>query len=103
MSVDVVFAAWPFPWEPPRGPYQDVGGRSRSTDAPVFGTAGIPLSPCSEELEKELLERVWGQRGVREPKGMRESGSRQPTVRASSCASLGRKEGGKVVPQKNVQ
>src|SRR5436190_20858442 len=35
----------PFPWEPSRGPYQDVGGRSRSTDAPVFGTAGIPLPP----------------------------------------------------------
>src|ERR1700676_4837590 len=61
--------------------------------------------------EKELLERVWGQRGVGEPNGMRESGSREknaavlcpPNVRASCCASLGRKEGGKGGPSKNVQ
>src|SRR5580704_1921970 len=100
----------PFPWEPSRGPYQDVGGRSRSTDAPVLGTAGIPLPPCSEGLEKELLERDCGQRGVREPNGMRESGSRektasvacQPNIVASCSASLGRREGGTVVPSKRV-
>src|SRR5580698_3708397 len=53
----------PFLRQPSRRPYQDVGGTSRSTDAPVFRTARIPLSLCSEELEEELRKKVWcGQR-----------------------------------------
>jgi len=32
----------------------------------VFRAARIPLSLCGEELEEELLEKVWAAQGVRE-------------------------------------
>ena len=64
----------PFPWEPSRGPYQDVGGRSRSTDAPVFGTAGIPLPPSSEKARERTAGKSLVSKRVLKPSGMRESG-----------------------------
>ena len=96
----------PFPWEPSRGPNQDVGGRSRGGDAPVFGTTGIPLSPCSEELTNALREkarvrpRVSGElkrmrKGLREQKRRlalwepRSLGFREPLIGAGGMRKSG--------------